>query len=294
MTVALIVYLMRQREWGIAWAALLSGLFGGLGFSGATLIKLVLVHPQVQERLFGGPVESNWHSILEQSFGFISGIGIALAMGYLSTRAPRQTEEPPLRRWAEPATIFFLMLVVTYVNIVKNLEAVWLKNGTVPAEIYGFPALYWFQGAYLALAIVIAWPLVAWYRGRELEALPATRLGKAQLLFITFLWWIVLGNLARTVPFQPQRLITEGVIHVNACLCTLMALLLPCRHRVAGEHAEANFLASVKSMLATIVLVTAIALAAEYSLVRSLWRDTFAGHGGLHIRFGPNATLDKK
>jgi hypothetical protein len=294
MTVAMFVFLHRQREWGITWAALLSGLFGGLGFSGATLIKLVLVHPQVQERLFGGPTSSNWHSILEQTFGFISGIGIGLAMGYLSTRAPRQTEQPPVRRWAEPLTIFFVMLVITYVNIVKNLAAVWLKNGTVPDEMYGYPSANWFYGAYLALAIVIAWPLVAWYRGRELDVFPASRLGKAQLLFITFLWWIVLGNLARTVPFHPQRLITEGVIHVNACLCTLLAVLLPCRQRVARENPEPNYPAALKSLLAAVVLVTAIALATEYGLVRSLWGDTFAGQAGLHIRFGPNATLDKK
>ncbi len=56
----------------------------------------------------------------------------------------------------------------------------------------------------------------------KLPLLPASRLGKGQLFFIVFLWWIVLGNLSRTVPFAEQRLVTEGTIHLNACLCTLL------------------------------------------------------------------------
>ncbi len=90
MMIGMFIFLYRQREWGITWSALLAGLFGGLGFSGATLIKLVLVYPGLQQHVFGRPVSTNWHSVLEQTFGFISGIGIALVMGYLATRTPRR------------------------------------------------------------------------------------------------------------------------------------------------------------------------------------------------------------
>jgi hypothetical protein len=298
MTIAMFVFLYRQQEFGISWAALVAGLFGGLGFSGATLIKLILVHPGFQDRVFGGPVNSNYHSILEQTFGFISGIGIALALGYWATRAPRQSEQPLVRRWAEPACVFFVLLVISYVNIVKNLDAVWLKNLTAPATLqgtlWGVSTHAWFQAAYLALAVTIAWPLVATYRGRELDVLPASRLGKGQLFFVIFLWWIVLGNLARTIPFAEQRLITEGVIHVNACLCTLLALLLPCRDRLAGEIAPPDNRTLLQKTVMAGVLGTALVVVGQFALVRGLWGDTFAGHAGLHIRFGPNATLDKK
>ncbi len=30
------------------------------------------------------------------------------------------------------------------------------------------------------------------------------------VLYVIFLWWVVVGNLSRVLPFQPQRLITEG------------------------------------------------------------------------------------
>jgi hypothetical protein len=295
MTLALFVFLYRRREWAISWMAVVTGLFGGLGFSGATCIKLALVHPGFQERVFGGPISTNWHSVLEQSFGFISGIGVALAMGYLSTRAPRHSDEPPVRPWAEPLCVLFVMLVITYVNIVKNLDAVWLKDPrTLEDTLWGISSLNWFRLAYLALGVTIVLPLVAYCRGRELPILPASRLGKGQLFFVVFLWWIILGNLSRTVPFREQRLITEGVIHVNACLCTLLALLLPSRERTAGVNPEPLYRVLLARAVTSAVLIAATVIACEYGLVRAMWGDTFAGHSNLHIRFGPDATTDKK
>jgi hypothetical protein len=294
MTVAMLLFLYRHRELGVTWAALVTGLFGGLGFSGATLIKLVLVHPGFQERFLGGPTSSNWHSILEQSFGFISGIGVGLVMGYLATRAPLQSEHPPVRRWAEPVCVFFVLLVISYLNIVKNLDAVWLKNATVPQTMWGHSSYFWFCLAYIALAVVIGWLLAAYYRGREIAILPASSLGKGQMFFIVFLWWIIVGNLARTVPFAEQRLITEGVIHVNACLCTLMALLLPCRDRMAVQETGTNYQALLQKTALAAVVGTALVIVGEFALVRAMWGDTFAGHAGVHKRFGPDATLDKK
>jgi hypothetical protein len=297
MTLAMFAFLWQTRQRGVAWAALVTGMFGGLGFSGATLIKLVLVHPDVQNRIFGGATHSNWHSVLEQTFGFISGIGVGLALGYLSTRAPRQYETPDVRRWADPLVIFFTVVVISYVNIVKNIHTTWLPreagqtNTLLKPELWGHSADFWFHLGYAALAIAVAWPLWSWYRGRTLAILPASNLGKSQLLFVTFLWWIVIGNLARSVPFPEQRLITEGVIHLNACLCTLLAVLLP--GRAAGDDPLPDFGEKFARLIAGGLLVAVLAAAAEYGLVRSLWGDTFAGHANLHIRFGPDATLDK-
>lgn len=294
MTIGVIAFLMRRREWEILWAAIVTGFFGGLGFSGATLVKLVLVHPGFQERVFGGAVSSNWHSILEQTFGLIAGIGVAVAMGYLSTRAARHSEDPSVRRWAEPVCVLFVMLVVSYVNIVKNLDAVWLKDPrTLPDVMWGLSSSTWFHLAYLALAVTILLPILAYYRGRELAVLPASRLGKGQLFFVVFLWWIVIGNLSRSVPFSEIRLTTEGVIHVNACLCTLFALLLPGTARAAGALAMPNFRQLVKLTALTVAIGAVLVVAGELALVRGLWGDTFAGHGGKHIRFGPDATINQ-
>jgi len=291
---AVLVYLWRTREFGIVWSTLVIGFFGGLAFSGSTFIKLVLVHPTVQEHLFGGQTDANWHSVLEQTFGFIAGFGEAIAIGLLATRAPRQTDEPTVRRWAEPACVFFVLVVITYVNIVKNIEAVWLGNGTVPAVMYGWAASTWFNLMYLALALAVGIPLWAHWRGRPIAMLPTTWLGRGQLLFLVFLWWIVVGNLTRTVPFHPQRLITEGTVHVNACLCTLMALLLPSGALLIGSVGNGIGPSAAKKALATVCVAAALVIGAEIGTIRWLWGDTFAGHAALHIRFGPNATTEKK
>ncbi len=295
MLVAVLVFLYRSREWEVLWSTLVVGFFGGLAFSGATTIKLVLVHPGFQERFFGRAIETNWHSVLEQSFGFIAGIGVGLVMGYWSTRAVRHTEEPPVRRWAEPVCVFFVLLAISYVNIVKNLEAVWLKDPRTLADtLWGYSSYTWFYLAYGALAVTIALPLWLHYRGRELPVLPATRLGKGELLFVVFLWWIVLGNLSRTVPFAEQRLVTEGTIHLNACLCTLFALLLPRLDRAAGEEPLPPFRLLVRNALVAVAVGSVLLVAGEFGLVRGLWGDTFAGHAGKHARFGPDATVDQK
>ncbi len=303
MTVATFVYLSRCREGGIAWSGLIVGLFGGLGFSGATLIKLVIVHPGFQKVFLGGPTASNYHSILEQTFGFISGVGVGLVMGYLSPRAPRHVELPPVRRWAEPVCVFFVLVVISYLNISKNLESVWLpKKDSPPGStllqptMWGYSSEFWFNLGYLALAVTVTLPLVAWYRGRRLEILPSSRLGKGQLFFVVFLWWILIGNLSRYAPFHEQRLITEGLIHLNGCLCTLLAVLWSSSRpfvESAGES-EQHFIVLLKRHAVAGLIFTALIVIGEFALVRGLWADTFAGQSTLHIRFGPHNTNDKK
>jgi hypothetical protein len=291
--VALFVFLMRERLWGVAWAALVAGLIGGLGFSGATLLKLIEVHPDVQRAIFGQTVATNWHSVLEQTYGFINGLGIALALGYLSTRAPRLSDEPRERRWTETFAVAFVLLAITYLNIRKNVHNAWLPNHVVPDEIYGFAAQTWFEWAYLLLALVWIVLLVARYRGRDFPLLPASWLGRGQLLFLVFLWWVVIGNLSRVLPFQPQRMITEGVIHVHACLCTLLVLLVPSRARTATLAPPVDYRPLWwRTALGGAILAVAVVFA-EFGIVRGLWGDTFAGHGAQLIRFGPHATIHR-
>jgi hypothetical protein len=286
MLLAVIAFLYRSGEWGVLWSTLVSGFFGGLAFTGSTTIKLLLVHPGFQDRFFGRAIETNWHSVLEQTFGFIAGLGVALLMGFWSTRAARVTEEPLVNRWAEPICVFFVLLAISYVNIVKNVEAVWTKDPRTLADtMWGVSSYTWFYLAYAALAVTIAIPLLTHYRGREMPILPSGRLGKSQLLFIVFLWWIVLGNLSRTVPFAEQRLVTEGTIHLNACLCTLLALLLPHSTRLAGVDPTPQLITLVGSTAIAVALGAVLVVAGEYGLIRGLWGDTFAGYAAKHLRF---------
>jgi hypothetical protein len=295
MAVGVAAFLLRRRELEVLWSGLVVGFFGGLAFSGSTLIKLIGVHPGFQERVFGTAPNVNWHSVLEQSFGFIAGIGVALALGYFSTRTRRVDDDPPVRPWADPVCVLFVIVAISYVNIVKNMEAVWFKDPrTLPEVMWGISTVAWFNLAYLALAVTVALPLVAYARGRELAILPATALGKGQLFFIVFLWWIVIGNLSRYAPFAEARLTTEGTIHINACLCTLFALLLPHTARVAGWQAAQPWREFLKLTAVSVAVGAVLVVAGEFALIRGLYGDSFAGHANKHIRFGPEATIHEK
>ncbi|MBX7166375.1 MAG: hypothetical protein K1X74_08490 [Pirellulales bacterium] len=293
MTVGMFVYLLRQGQLLVAWGGLFGGLFGGLGFAGGSLIKLL--------GMTSG-YHTNWHSVLEQSFGFISGIGIALLTAWLSTTAPRAEDEPPTRRWTELAAVLFTILVIPYVNIRKNLWTAWLNDADsnpatptyLPEEIYGISTYTWFHLAYLALGLAVVVPLLAHYRGRRVALMQTSWLGRGQLLFVVFLWWIVIGNLTRLVPFNPQRMVTEGVIHVHACICTLLALVLPVAGQTVARRAAPDWgRLAMRTAWLTLLAAALMTLFASI-VVRSIYFDHHAGESKLLIRFGPHNTNAKE
>src|SRR5262249_4699328 len=143
-------------------------------------------------------------------------------------RLPNTSDEPRLRPWTEVIAAFFVLIVITYVNIVKDVST-WVKEKAVPADLYGLSSWAWFNIGYGLLAGVVLLLLARHVRS-PLAVVPKSYLGKGQLLYLVFLWWMVIGNLMRAIPpFSEQRLITEGVIHLNAVLCTLFILIWPQR-----------------------------------------------------------------
>jgi hypothetical protein len=159
--------------------------------------------------------------------------------------------------------------------------------------MYGLRFVIWFNLAYLLLALAVLVPL-AWHRHvRRLALLPSTWLGRAQLMFLVFLWWIIVGNLSRYLPFDPRRMITEGTIHVNACLLTLFALLLP---TIVGEtiRQSAPDWAQVlrRTAVGGLIVCTVLGLL-QFGVTRAVWGDKHSGHGAVHIRFGSEATQSK-
>lgn len=287
MTAGMFLFFIRHRLSNAAWAAMVGGLFGGLGFSGAAFIKLMAITSDIQ---------TNWHSVLEQTFGFISGIGIAIVMGVLSRGTPNVEDEPPVRRWTEPVAIIFILLLMTYLSISKNLWSVWFQipggmtRSPVPEEMYGVSTIAWFNLAYGLLCLAVIVPLLAHYRGRRVALLPESWLGRGQLLFIVLLWWIVLGNLSRYLPFEPVRLVTEGTIHLNACLCVILALVLPQVTASAPIRAVSNFRHALWQTTKWGVVFAVVVVLAETTITRAVHGPTHAGHSGVHVRFGPDNT----
>jgi hypothetical protein len=107
---------------------------------------------------------------------------------------------------------------------------------------------------------------------------------------------MVAGNFERAVVgFADQRLITEGVIHVNAVICALILLLAsPSRDEASLSPALETHARPIRwaRLIASCVAASLLAIVADWAIVRSIYGDRFAGHASLHIRFGPRATVN--
>ena len=284
MVVGMWVYFQRRGLREVTAASLIAGFIGGFGFAAATLFKLIEVKSGWQ---------TNWHSILEQTYGFINGLGIAAAVLFLRSRTPRLDDSLPARRWTEIYAVMFVLIGITYLNLRKN-PAFWVKANVMPATLLGLSADTWFNLAYAALAGLCLFALIVHQR-RPLALIPNSNFGKAQLLYLVFLWWIVAGNFERAlVAFAPQRLVTEGVIHLNAVMCSLLILLcvpVPMAAPATGPAQPNRLLPQIAAFgLAGLILC----VGADWAIVRAVWGNQFAGQASMHIRFGPNATATKE
>jgi hypothetical protein len=276
----MIAYLWRSRLGAVLCAALVAGFVGGFGFATATMLKLIEIKSGWQ---------TNWHSILEQTYGFINGLGVAAAMFWLARRLPAVNDRPPTRRWTEAFAVVFVLVGITYLNLQKN-PAEWIRLKVVPETMYGLSAGTWFNLAYLAIAVAITWTLTCHLKS-PLPLVPASSLGKGQLLYLIFLWWLVVGNFDRAqVAFTPQRLVTEGVILLNAVLCTLLLLLCAPLSTMPMMNAIVRFRSASSKTIAVGLVGMIVTVLLQWAVVRAIYGDQFAGHAGKHIRFGPNAT----
>ncbi len=282
MFAGLMVYCWRRKLPEVALSSLVTGFLGGIGFAGAVMLKLVEVT---------SGLDTNWHSLYEQTAGFFNGLALAAAMAILARRTPRASDDPPVRRWTEVYAVAFVLVGITYLNLRKN-PGTWIKDNGMARVMYGVRTATWFHLAYAAVAVAVLVPLVRHMR-RPVPIVPATWVGKGQLLYVAFLWWMVVGNLDRILPgFVERRLVTEGIIHANACLCTLLVLLGAGARReaVATSAVESARRAIGRAVLACGV-ATVLAIGLDWGVVRAIYGDRFAGHANLHIRFGPRATV---
>ena len=309
------IYFWRNGLKQVIYASLICGLVGGIGFSGIACLKLLLVsigNPNISTDL--GFVEAcrhwqsqNWHSFLEQSYGFVNGIGVAVALGFLAKVAGPVDNEAPRRRWTEGLAIFFALPVVAYVNMVKNLGDWTRDHGgftSVPTMMtapfirsWEFSALTWFNlFAWSAMVAVVV--LLYMHTRRPLNLLSMDWIGRGQLAYLLLLWVFAIGNATKAiVSFSDQRLLTEWVILMNAIICTLMIFLLPKSERRRSD--EPNRYSVFRSSLigwACVALVSVFLLlpAVETTVVRWIYGDAHAGHAGTDVRFGENATYKVK
>jgi hypothetical protein len=109
------------------------------------------------------------------------------------------------------------------------------------------------------------------------------------------MWAFVTGNLMRALPgFTESRLLTEGVIFVNAILATVVLLLIPSGRgesaSAVGDSPTSDSWTRLATVTAIVVAIAAAAVpAAEWWSVRHRFGDAHTGQRGMDFRLGPHA-----
>jgi len=343
---ATILWMWRNNLRPVAVAAIISGTIGGVGIIGMEWLKQLMLS-------FGSPrilaakgilpgsdafnqitskwanwQSQNWHSFFEQTYGFINGIAIAVALGFLASRIKIHSDNDEITskasvRWTTAFSVLFVLLGLTYFNVVKNVDnwsstldpKVWKEvvtqaNGTTETisakwdmPIFGrLPGidflhttpLGWFNLTWALLTLACIMIVMRHYK-KPLPIIPQGPLAKGQVIFLILLWIMVVANFERVLPgWAPQRLLTEWVIFVNAILATVLVILLPKEQETVTILEEQNYKLVYKRLLIKGVLVLIISSSFFWSTNQMIYHaypkidEQF--QSGYQTRFGPNAS----
>jgi hypothetical protein len=305
------VWLYRNKLVPVVYAGCITGVIGGLGFSGMVWLKLMLIAPGNSHRLASvdtpeaqASIEAwkhwqsaNWHSFLEQSYGFVNGIAIAIALGLLALRLPAVSNNTASKsRWTEVFAVSFVLFFVTLFNARKNVPE-WIMRNLIPEEmkmplfdIDPWNTGTWFHCFWLFVTFMGIALLAHHVKKERLAFIPQNWLGKGQLLYLVFAWYICLMNFERAISyFGDGRLLTEGVILINTVLVMAMILLWPPSktHSVVSE--ELSYGPSFKRILIGGLVAILVAAGGMSFTKHMVYGNTFAGHAGENYRFGPKA-----
>lgn len=276
MVVAMFLYLQRSGLKGVVLSGLVTGVLGGLAFALGVLFKLIEIT---------SGYATNWHSILEQSYGFMNGLAQGVAMLLLVRTAPEASDEPAVPRLYNALAVAFLLLLLTYLNMYKEVND-WIHARAVQPQLYFLTTPGWFDLFFFLLTLTFLILLRAHLR-RPLPLVPSTPLGKAQLLYLGLLWWMIIANFMKAlVAFANVRLVTEGTIFFNGLLCTLMALLWM---QSALPIETTNYRPAILKTLYRGAIAFVLCPLLCWGLVRAIYGDRFAGEAGHHYRFGKAA-----
>jgi hypothetical protein len=310
----LLVYCLRRRLWPLIAVAVVAGVIGGIGFSGAACVEALLeslgnanLAPGLAEQwttwqgseahsalprevLTSMPLHhwefwlsANWHSFLEQTYGFVNGLAVIAAMALLFRRIERNEEESPREYWTEIFAVTFIVPVLMWVNFSKNV-AMWTPAdaGRPPAmpqvlhmPLLGFPlsAWAWFNILF-GIAAMAFFVLLNIHTRRKLPLLQQSWLGRGQWLFLLLMWVFVIANFGRVVVnFTEQRLLTEGLITVNAVLATMLVLLVPRATAQQPGPTVPNYGRLIATTVIVALLCATIVPATETLTVRAVYGD---------------------
>jgi hypothetical protein len=330
--VGLVIYCVRCRQWALLAASLVAGIVGGIGFSGTACVEALLesfgnanlapglaetwTHwqtgptngPIPMDALAAQPIHhwefwlsANWHSFLEQTYGFVNGLAVAAAMALLLRRLGQFEDSGPREYWTEILALTVTVPALIWVNLQKDVGE-WTR-GPAPAmpemmrmPLVGFSlsAWAWFNILFgiAAMAFVM---LLNVHTRRRLALLELGWLGRGQWLYVVLLWIFVIGNFGRiVVHFTEQRLLTEGVITLNAILACMLLLLVPRTTATQPSRIPPGYGRLIGGAVLIALACSVVFPVAETLCVRAVYKNAPVkrprdANNGPTTRFGPHA-----
>ncbi|NQU51829.1 MAG: hypothetical protein HQ522_04760 [Bacteroidetes bacterium] len=344
------LWMWRNKLKPVAVASLISAIIGGLGFAGMQWFKMFM-------KSFGDPSilankgyipgteefiakaapwadwqAQNWHSFLEQSYGFANGIAVAVVLAYLASRIKihKDLDEPASERvkgrWTRGFSAISVLLVLTYHNAFKNVnvwgdflkQSVWHRtitntdgtSETVEA-LWDLPILgripgidflhltpsWWFTVTWGLLAIACIIIVMRHYRS-PLAIFPKSSLAKGQIMYLILLWIMIVANNERAlVGWDPSRLLTEWTIIVNGIICTLFIILLAKDNEKITIQEENNYKSVYKRLWIKAfgaLIISSLFFLGTNRLIYKFPEYEKLNHKWHHTRFGPKASWKAK
>ena len=278
-------------------------LWGGISFASVPMIRYLLRYPGHPWRFPDGIPEewvhyqsANWHSILEQFQGFGHGLAIAFVMAMLWKRQPIEKRQENDRPWTIGFSAAFVLFGFGFLNLHKLVHT-WIKNKSVPEtlkapflEFIELSPNTWFRVVWYS-ATAAGTILLLVHLRRQLDIIPTSWIGKGQLLFVLFLWLMVIGNLMRAIPgFDDNRMGTEWIIFMNACVVTLLAGLLPRPSTVQPTAQNCFQWPALKVTWIRGLILASVLMSAYGFITLTIYQEHLEGSNWAnHKRFGPEA-----
>ncbi|MFT3703713.1 MAG: hypothetical protein QM802_15225 [Agriterribacter sp.] len=346
------IWLWKNNLRAVACAAVICGIIGGLGFSGVQWIKTLLMsfgneNILIWKGILPGSTEyvsttsswskwqaQNWHSFLEQAYGFINGIAVAAALAFLATRIKVEENISYVGnwiqsgRWTKVVATLSIVLGLTYFNAVKDVDdwsdqldkKIWKQEivsadgstTTIPAQwdlpylgrLPGMDFLHlspeaWFTLTWILLIIACCF-IVRRHLRSPIPVIPVSNLGKGQLILLLLLWIMNIANFMKALTgWHPQRMLTEWVIFVNVIITTALILILPQEKEYIQVFEEYNYSRLLRKY-STTLMVLLISMALFFTFTHR-WVYHYPGFEqvvktkkNVHTRFGVEADWRSK
>jgi hypothetical protein len=121
----------------------------------------------------------------------------------------------------------FLLVVMMWENLFKNVRT-WAQQGNIREGVFGVEPQTWFLAVGIGLAACV---ILAVFRLRRdaLPLVPASALGRAQLLFLLLLWVPIIAAFMQAFPTMHTRgvLFIHSTFWLTGIACSLIVVALP-------------------------------------------------------------------